>query len=523
MSYIDIEIPFDEAENYFKPNNKEKLNRLFYKDSNYNKLLRDTTYYLIGEKGSGKTTYCAYFCNNTINNTRSKRYLLTVDDYNKILKMKKEGKLNYTHYVTLWKAILLTKLLSSIEQNEIALFNSRVYDEIMNLLNKYNFSKITMESFSPVSFMDNEKFTYGINGGLNGDKSKIEALSSYENSNQATSEKYVYEDNWLSFVNTIATEIERLRLKNNHYLFIDGLDTRPTDIDYTEYKECIYPLVRAVYDLNNDIFAHIKDRNKGRLQIILLTRLDIFLKAGLSNAGSKISDNSAFLNWSVLNQNDYSASAIFELVNSMLRAGDEQEENKSWDDYFDFEIKRGSRKYASFNYFLRLTTSKPRDFVKLLKITKEQCERNNLANPTSKIIESDLFQRSYSTYFVDSVRSALSFYYNAQDIKLLFEFIKSIRSRSFIYEEYENKWNSFREKEKIEQRFESSNKILELMFDFNMIAMQENDYQGMYYRWKYRETTIANYDYNLDINQIENDTKFLFHWALEKEFGLYLV
>lgn len=281
MSYIDIEIPFDEAENYFKSNNKEKLNRLFYKDSNYNKLLRDTTYYLIGEKGSGKTTYCAYFCNNTINNTRSKRYLLTVDDYNKILKMKKEGKLNYTHYITLWKAILLTKLLSSIEQNEIALFNSRVYDGIINLLNKYNFSKITMESFSPVSFMDNEKFTYGINGGLNGDKSKIEALSSYENSNQATSEKYVYEDNWLSFVNTIATEIERLRLKNNHYLFIDGLDTRPTDIDYTEYKECIYPLVRAVYDLNNDIFAHIKDRNKGRLQIILLTRLDIFFGSGI--------------------------------------------------------------------------------------------------------------------------------------------------------------------------------------------------------------------------------------------------
>ena len=48
-------------------------------------------------------------------------------------------------------------------------------------------------------------------------------------------------------------------------MFIDGLDTRPTDIDYTEYKECIYPLVRAVYDLNNDIFAHIKDRNKGAL------------------------------------------------------------------------------------------------------------------------------------------------------------------------------------------------------------------------------------------------------------------
>lgn len=523
MSYTDIEIPFDEAENYFKPNNREKLNKLFYKDGNYNKLLQDTTYYLIGEKGSGKTTYCAYFCNNTINNTRSKRYLLTVDDYNKILKMKKEGKLNYTHYITLWKAILLTKLLSSIEQSEIALFNSRVYDKVKNILEEYNFSKITMESFSPVSFMDNEKFTYGINGELNGYKSKIEAVSSYENSNQATSEKYVYEDNWLYFVNTIAAEIIKLRLKNNHYLFIDGLDTRPTDIDYIEYKECVYPLVRAVYDLNNDILAHIKDRKKGRLQIILLTRLDIFLEAGLSNAGSKISDNSAFLNWSVLNQNNYRASSIFELVNNMLCAGSDQGENKRWDDYFDFEIKRGKKKYSSFNYFLRLTTSKPRDFVKLLKITKEQCERNNLSNPTSGIIESDLFQRSYSTYFVDSLRSALSFYYDGQDIKLLFEFIKSIRSRSFTYEEYKDKWNAFREKGNLEQRFESSDKILELLFDFNMIAMQENNYKGKYYRWKYRETTIANYDYNLDISQIEISTKFIFHWALEKEFGLYLV
>ena len=522
MSYVDLEIPFDEAENYFKPNNREKLNRLFYKDNNYKKLLRDTTYYLIGEKGSGKTTYCAYFCNNTINNTRSKRYLLTVDDYNKIIKMKKEGKLNYTHYITLWKAILLTKLLSSIESNEIALFNSKVYDKIKEVLNLYNFSKITMESFSPISFMDNEKFTYDINGRLNGDNHKLEASSVSENFSQVTSEKYVYEDNWLHFVNKIIAELERLRLKNNHYLFVDGLDTRPTDIDYIEYKECIYPLVRAVYDLNNDIFSYIKDRNKGRLQIILLTRLDIFLEAGLSNAGSKISDNSAFLNWSVSNQNNYKASSIFELVNNMLRAGNEQGENKSWNDYFNFEIQRGGREYAAFNYFLRLTTSKPRDFVKLLKITKEQCERNDLKNPTAKIIESDLFQRSYSTYFVDSSRSALSFYYNEQDIKLLFEFIKSIRSRSFKYEEYENKWNSFKEKDKMEQKFESSNKVLQLLFDFNMIAMQENAYQGMYYRWKYRETTIANYDYNLDINQIENDTKFLFHWALEKEFGLYL-
>lgn len=71
MNFVDIDIPFDEAENYFKANNREKLNRLFYKDRNFDKLTLDTTYYLIGEKGSGKTTYCAYFCNNTVKNIHS--------------------------------------------------------------------------------------------------------------------------------------------------------------------------------------------------------------------------------------------------------------------------------------------------------------------------------------------------------------------------------------------------------------------------------------------------------------------
>ncbi len=63
IQFTDLEIPFDEAENYLQANNKSKLNKLFYKDENFNKLLQDTTYFLVGDKGSGKTTYSAYFCN----------------------------------------------------------------------------------------------------------------------------------------------------------------------------------------------------------------------------------------------------------------------------------------------------------------------------------------------------------------------------------------------------------------------------------------------------------------------------
>ena len=54
MNFVDIEIPFDEAENYFKPNNREKLNKLFYKDRNYGKLLEDTTYFWSAKKEAVK-------------------------------------------------------------------------------------------------------------------------------------------------------------------------------------------------------------------------------------------------------------------------------------------------------------------------------------------------------------------------------------------------------------------------------------------------------------------------------------
>ena len=518
-NFVDIEIPFDEAENYFKPNNRDKLNRLFYKDKNYSKLLQDTTYFLIGEKGSGKTTYCAFFCNNIIENTKSKRYPISVDDYNKIIQMKKEGKLNYTHYITLWKAILLTKLLSTIEEDEIGVFNSGVLTKIQKTLESYNFTKITMDTFSPVSMMDNIKFSSGASSELGYNSAKIKGVLNEETTNQYTIQKHVCEDSWQKFINDIAADLEKLRLKNHHYLFIDGIDTRPEDIPYDEYKQCIYPLVRAVYDLNNDILSKIKDRKKGRLQIILLTRLDIFLNAGLSNAGSKISDNSAFLNWSMSSEKDYTKATLFALVANMLNAGCADSDHPTWNTYFNFEVKRGNRSYESFVYFLRLTTSKPRDFVKLLKIAKEQCLSSAKENPDSEIIEADLFQRAYSTYYADALRTALGFYYNQKQIKLFFNFIKSFKMCTFSYKQFNEIWLKFPNKASLESTFGSNFELLELMFNFNLVALVEQD---AFFRWKHRECTIANYDYGIEENALTPNSKFMFHWAAEKEFGLYL-
>lgn len=392
------------------------------------------------------------------------------------------------------------------------------FSKIKATLKDYNFTKITMDTFSPVSFMDNIKFGSELNSQIGTDNTQLDSTITGEIENQSTIQKHIYEDSWQRFINRVAEDLEKLRLRNHHYLFIDGIDTRPQDISYDEYKQCIYPLVRAVYDLNNDILSRIKDRKKGRLQIVLLTRLDIFLNAGLSNAGSKISDNSAFLNWSMSNERDYKKTELYALVNNMLQAGS-SENNVTWDKYFNFQINRGNQRFESFVYFLRLTTSRPRDFVKILKILKERCSASSIENPTAEIIESDMFQRGYSTYFADTFRTALGFYYTEQEIKILFDFIKSFKRRNFTYAQYEEIWNSFSDRTVLQDLFYTSYDLLELLFNFNLIAIKENE---TFYRWKYRECTVANYDYSLEKNNITSDTKFIFTWAAEKEFGLYL-
>lgn len=515
MDYIDIDFPYDEADNYLTSNNKNKFNRFFYKGDIFETLKKDTTYYLIGDKGSGKTAYSVYYCNNNVEgNIHSKIYQLTVDDYNKIIQMKADHKLDYTNYVTLWKAIILIKICSSISSNEVSLFGKKGFKKIENLLKRYKFTEFTLDSFSPTSFMDSIEFSS--NHSLEIEKSNINPSISQSKtkSNQVSYEKSIYTDNWVTFINEITDEISKLRLSNNHYLFIDGIDSRPSDIDFESYSSCVYPLIRAVYEVNTTIFSRIKDRNKGRLQIILLSRLDIFLQAGLSNPGSKLRDNCAYIDWNTKDDN-YENSKIYSLVNNILS---QQDNTLNWKSFFDYNISRGNDSFYSFTYFLRLTTGKPRDFIKILKILQELCKHSN-NQPDAAIIEDDEFQKAYSTYFIDKLRTALSFTYKTEEIDELFSFLRSLGKRYMKKSELEIVYNNYNHKDKLIQSFKDFNGLLKLLFDNDMICVREKN--GIF-RWKYKETSVVNYNYNLPIDTLSRNTRIVFNWALEKGFSMYI-
>ena len=60
---------------------RDFFSKVFVKDEKLDQLMRDDSYFLIGDKGTGKTAYAVYLENNTYQNTKSRIVNMESTDY----------------------------------------------------------------------------------------------------------------------------------------------------------------------------------------------------------------------------------------------------------------------------------------------------------------------------------------------------------------------------------------------------------------------------------------------------------
>ena len=115
-NYKDISLGYIDAVNYRKRENKELFNKIFVKDTFLDQICRGDIYFLIGEKGTGKTAYSIYLTNNGyLNNVASTRFVRETE-YIKFMKMKNANQLDLSDFVSIWKVIIYV-LLFIIKNN----------------------------------------------------------------------------------------------------------------------------------------------------------------------------------------------------------------------------------------------------------------------------------------------------------------------------------------------------------------------------------------------------------------------
>ena len=514
----ELNLGFSDAQNYLQRENKRMFSDIFVKNSYLEDLLQSNIYFLIGEKGTGKTAYSTFLSNSEYKGMKSILKFISSTDYEKFYEIKKTGSIDISGYTDIWKTILLLLLAKNITENDkvVSTFNKNNLGELMNAIDEYYNKAFAPEIVNALKIVDKSElaakliFKYAEMGGNHG--STLEFTEQRLQMNLY----YIYQ----KFSECLGS----LKLTKNVTLFIDGIDVRPSQIPYSEYLDCIKGLVTACWTLNTELFSNVRD-SKGHLKIVLLLRPDIYNSLNLQNASNKLVDNSVYLEWRTT-YTEYPTSALYTMANKILSYDQGKAElMKVWDYYFDWKIHSTSqnREYdTAFMGFLKISLSRPRDIQRILKILQTIMKRKNQGDSPKfdySVYLSDEFQNSYSDYFLSSLKDQLSFYYSDEDFKFFIKFFDYFSDAQFSYEQYIIQYNKFIEyilnnAKDVPSFVEDPKTFLQMLYDSNIIAAIEKE---GFFHFSYREKNSTNIAPEVPYGE---EYTYTFHYGLYKKARL---
>lgn len=519
----ELNVGFSDAENYKRRENKDLFNKIFLRTDSLDTLCERNIFYLIGEKGTGKTAYAVYLSNNNYKNNLALIKYIRETEYQKFLTLKKKQHLALSDYTNIWKVIIYLLLAEQISQKEKSLPVVGKYLKFHNLkkaIDEYYANAFSPEIMYAMNFVENSKLA-----------AELIAQHAVIGGEQTSSISFTtkrFQTNLLYIQKNFEEALGSLKLTNNYILFIDGVDLRPSSIPYSEYLECVKGLASAIWGLNNDFFSSIRD-SIGRLRVVLLIRPDIFESLDLQNRNNKLRDNSVFLDWRTTYQ-EYRQSALFKMADTILRSqqGKIMSEGEAWDYYFPYNPPNVKTKKlitpTSFVEFLKFSLYRPRDIVTMIGLLQENfIDQNRDANDvfSDKDFAHSDFKRKLSEYLLGEVKDHFSFYYSASDYELFLKFFEYLNgSYKFTYRTYLYAYSSFiefiseNEKEK-PVFFETADKFLQFLYDLNILCYVEETIDETFIRWCFRERNFSNIS-----PKVKTHLRYEIHYGFSKALNL---
>ena len=494
----DLNLGYSDAQNYTQRGKKQMLSDIFVKNSYLEDLLSPNIYYLIGEKGTGKTAYAAFLNNNEYKGTKSILKFIQSTDYEKFHELKKRELIDVSGYTDIWKTILLLLLAKCVTESDrvVSGFNRTNLTALLKAIDEYYNSAFSPEIVHALKIVDKSELAaklvckYAEVGGTNG--------STIEFDEQRLQMNLYYISKQFSGC------LGKLKLTKNITLFVDGIDVRPSQIPYDEYLNCIKGLANACWSLNSDLFANVRD-SKCQFRIVLLLRPDIFNSLNLQNATNKLADNAVFLEWRTT-YIDYHTSSLYKMACKLVAHSQETpfnvNESSVWEHYFKWDLKSSNpdqrTKDTAFMEFLKISLSRPRDIQRILAIIQSLMKERNIENKDEfdfDVYKSDRFQNLYSEYFLSSLKDQLSFYYSEEDYKHFKKFFDFFDAPQFSFSEYKVAYEKFVEyilnnAKEIPQFVEDPKAFLQLLYDCNVVTAIEGT--GEYFHFSYREKSPSN-------------------------------
>ena len=529
-AFAEIDLGYGDAANY-KNNRKYKelFSKVFVKDEKLDRLMREDTYYLIGDKGTGKTAYSVFLENSEYQNTQSKVINLEATDYKIFLNLRKLGFLQLSDFSRIWKIILLLMTAESIQKENISSFGpkrSALFEELKSRIDAYYENAYIPEIAGTIKYIFDEACSMqaGLSFSTIGLGSNLQSTLSDKLVTECTIQKF--QNNLADMERQFCDAFSRLKINKNKFIFIDSIDIKLDEFSEPEYQACIQGLANAIWSVNTDVFRAMPDSG-GFLKVVLSIRTDMFSKLNLHNQANKIRDNSVLLDWRTTYQS-YTTSPLYQLCNNLLTYNNPIEGGQTaWDYYFPWftdstNIEKRDND-SSFINCLRLSLSRPRDMISIMKAIQRQNKKANSGTiSTIQDFKNDDTENEISNYYIDEAKDWCLHKFSDQEFITLIFFFQFLDGKSrFDYKEYKCAFEAYQKqvgnrKMGIFEELLDADAFLQLLYDLNMICYYDKDNRGRdLFRFCYREREV----YNLS-HKVKTDSIYGVHYALLKALNL---
>jgi hypothetical protein len=517
----DLHFGFADAQNYKDGQDSSHFEASFLADRHLEQLKAPNVYFLIGEKGTGKTAYAIYLTYFSKGTYNADTAFVQPTDYTDLLAASKEANLSVSDYSALWQVALLMVLFRNCAVNCVDLGTAEpLISKLNETISRFTFSAGTIRLADVFGVLRN------IDGFCNAVSKVSKSGKDFEFPDAPVRSKIAFLSQ--QFLDVLSKFPDDLQFT----LFVDGIDIRPDYLEFDNFIKCVSGLCDAVWILNS---SHLSSIMKRSLKLVLLVRPDIISSAGLQNLNLKTRDNSLLLGW-ITDYKVYDHSSLFQMADKLLASQQEDIVKfpaDAWNHYFDFGIEnrlKGDRSDNPFINILRHSFYKPRDVLLYLETMRNRWMEAGFGGEdyfSFQVFRDRVIRKRYSDYLLGEVRDNLAFYYRVEEFEIFLRFFDFLgehvnkKHREFSYEAFVKAYDdllAYTEKNKMVPPvlFRTADVLLQFLYELNILCFRIDSPGDKYpqTRWCFRERSFANIR-----PKVKSGCTYVMHYGIAR--GLY--
>ncbi len=419
---------------------KAEDNKYFYFVIEAEEILEGKKSIVIGRKGEGKTAIAQYVCKQQEYNVFTEKMSFKNFPFNILYKLSDGQYTKPNQYISLWKYLIYTVICKQMIANnninpEISSMLSQIFPvednqkKLEKLISKYTVKEFGLQIASS-----------GINIGGEKEDGNIDWIDAID-----------------IFEATILTYVDDAK----YYIVFDELDEDYKNFETETEKNNYFDLVTGLFKAVQDVRTLFIEKGCSIYPVVFL-RTDIYNLITYSDK-NKWTDTMIKLNWTPEKLHEL----VRHRINIVLGTTDLSFED-CWSRLFgNYQMAFGLRKtkkIGTFDYILRSTQNRPRDFTKFF----QECARQALAN--NSILFRPCIIKNADNEFSEYMKNEIidEMYAVLPEYEDIFAILSLIRKQTFQPQDFVEKYNQIVREERIQNR--GAEAVLKLLFEFSVIG-----------------------------------------------------